>query len=48
MKPRKPVKVTEEIHNFLSQNGKKGGETTRHLVELGKKAEAEENSDAEQ
>lgn len=29
--------VTPEVRKFLSANGKKGGHTTRRLIELGKK-----------
>lgn len=40
---KKKVEVSQEIRDFLSQNGKMGGQTTRKLIEMGKKY-AEENN----
>lgn len=36
--PAKTGKVSPQVHDYLSENGKKGGETTRELVEAGKEA----------
>jgi hypothetical protein len=43
-KKTKVTAISEEVHDFLSENGKKGGLTTRRLIELGKQA-AEENGE---
>jgi hypothetical protein len=33
--------VSEEVRRFLSQNGKKGGQRTKELIEAGKEAMGE-------
>lgn len=37
--------VSEEVHDFLSKNGQKGGMTTRRLIELGKEAAEKSGED---
>lgn len=39
--------VTDEVRAFLSANGKKGGQTTKKYIELGKRAAAEHGEDVE-
>lgn len=34
--------VSEEVRRFLSQNGKKGGQKTKELIQAGKEAMGEE------
>jgi hypothetical protein len=34
--------VSEEVRRFLSQNGKKGGQRTKELIQAGKEAMGEE------
>lgn len=39
--------VNDEVRRFLSANGKKGGATTRKLIELGKQAAEDTGEDVE-
>ncbi len=34
--------IPEEVRRFLSQNGKKGGQRTKELIQAGKEAMGEE------
>jgi hypothetical protein len=38
---------SEEVRRFLSENGKRGGMTTRRLIELGKEKAEESGEDIE-
>lgn len=37
--------IPAEVHKFLSENGKRGGMTTKELISMGKKYAQEHNID---
>lgn len=39
--------VSDEVRAFLSENGRKGGNTTKRLIELGREAAAESGEDVQ-